>query len=219
MTDFENTIPGGAPASAPAQSAPDSLPEQPGTAPQMQAAEDAPPGDNLPDLPCDACRDLIPLVQDGAASEISGRLVARHIAHCPACRAFWQSGAPANRPDDRKVLGKIHRRLRLLVAAAVVAALTAGTLFGLWLMSFGFAGQFNLIVMPVVGAAGALLLRRRWYLTPLCVAALGFVWHFSLESTGPVLGLLYAAFYGGLCLLGGVAALLFRYAFGKENQP
>ena len=219
MTEFENTIPGGLPAPAPAQPAPDALPEQPGAAPRTQTAEDSPSGDNLPDLPCDACRDLIPLVQDGAASEISGRLVAQHIARCPACRAFWQSGAPANRPNDSKVLGRIHRRLRLLLAAVLVAALTAGTLFGLWLMSFGFAGQFNLIVMPVVGAAGALLLRRCWYLTPLCVAALGFVWHFSLESTGPVLGLLYAAFYGGLCLLGGVAALLFRYAFGKEDLP
>ena len=185
------------------------------TVPEPPAA----PADPLPELPCDACRDLIPLVQDGAASDASVRLVAQHIAHCPDCLAFWQAGAPENRPNDGKVLGKIHRRLRLLMAAVLVAALTAGTLFGLWLMSFGFAGQFSLIVMPVVGAAGALFLRRRWYWVPPCVSVLGFIWHFSLESTGLFVGLLYAAFYGCLCLLGGVAARLFRYAFGKEEIP
>lgn len=172
--------------------------------------------ETLPDLPCDVCRDLIPLVQDGAASPTATEMVRRHMEHCESCLAFWQEGAPAQPvPDDGKVLGRIYKRLRLLL----FAALAAGALFGLWLMSYGFAGQFNLLIMPAVGAVGALLLRRRWYLTPLCVAALGFVWHLSLESTGPVLGLIYAAFYGGLCLLGGVAALLFRYAFGKEDLP
>lgn len=170
--------------------------------------------ETMPDLPCDVCRDLIPLVQDGAASPTSTEMVRRHMEQCGSCLVFWQEGGPVqSAPDDGKVLGKIYKRLRLLL----FAALGVGVLFGLWLMSFGFAGQFNLLIMPAVGAAGALLLRHRWYLTPLCVAALGFVWHFSLENTDPVAGLIYAAFYGGLCLLGCVAAMLFRYAFGKEE--
>ena len=186
---------------------------------QSRPLPQAQPGmpENLPDLPCDVCRDLIPLVQDGAASPTATEMVRRHMAHCESCLAFWQEGAPAQpaAPDDGRVLGKIYKRLRLLL----FSALAAGALSGLWLMSYGFAGQFNLLIMPAVGAVGALLLRRRWYLTPLCVAVLGFVWHLSLENTGPVLGLIYAAFYGGLCLLGGVAAMLFRYAFGKEELP
>lgn len=60
------------------------------------AAEPAAP-EALPDLPCEVCRDLIPLVQDGAASPRSVQLVGRHIEHCESCRAFWQADAPPPR--------------------------------------------------------------------------------------------------------------------------
>src|SRR5699024_10765421 len=94
------------------------------------AAEPAAP-EALPDLPCEVCRDLIPLVQDGAASPRSVQLVGRHIEHCESCRAFWQADAPPPAPDDGRVLARIHRRLRLVQ----IAALAAGTLVGLWLTS------------------------------------------------------------------------------------
>ena len=75
------------------------------TVPEPPAA----PADPLPELPCDVCRDLIPLVQDGAASDASVRLVAQHIAHCPDCLAFWQAGASPQTPDDGRVLSKTLR--------------------------------------------------------------------------------------------------------------
>lgn len=181
------------------------------------AAEPAAP-EALPDLPCEVCRDLIPLVQDGAASPRSVQLVGRHIEHCESCRAFWQADAPPPAPDDGRVLARIHRRLRLVQ----IAALAAGTLVGLWLTSFGYAMQWNVVVMPAVGALGALMLRRRWYLVPVSVGIAAFFWHAALENAfnyPQVVGMaLYGAMYAGLCLLGAMAAKLFLYAFGKENQ-
>lgn len=202
----------------PEQPRPEPAPPTPPPAPAGPGRE---PAANLPDLPCDACRDLIPLVQDGAASDASVQLVAQHIAHCKDCLAFWQAGAPAAAPDDGKVLSKIHRRLRLVLAAA----LAVGALLAFWLNSFAYHLELDLVVLPVVGAMGYLLLRRRWYFAPLAVAVLGYVWHVAVRDvSGPLWHALltgplgYAVIYGLLCLPGALAARLFAYAFGKEDS-
>ena len=53
-----------------------------------------------PDLACDICRDLIPLVRDGVASEASRRAVEQHLAGCAALPGGLAGGgsAPAGRP-------------------------------------------------------------------------------------------------------------------------
>lgn len=182
----------------------------------------AAPAYPLPDLPCEACRDLIPLVQDGVASDASVRLVAQHITHCPDCLAFWQAGAPPQTPDDGRVLSKIHRRLRLLQGAALVL----GVLAAFWLGAFGthYRLEYSIVILPVAGVLGWLLLRRRWYCVPLIVTVLAFVWCALIQNIGGpwwhehIVGpLMYAAIYGFLCLLGALAAKLFAYAFGKED--
>lgn len=225
MTEFESKDPQGrvAPAKTlpppqPAAPAPGSGPA--GKTPPADAGEDSgaappegpPPANALPDLPCEACRDLIPLVQDGAASDASVQLVAQHIAHCRDCRAFWQAGAPAAAPDDGKVLSRIHRRLRLVLAAA----LAAGALVAFWLNTYAYRPEYSVVILPVVGALGCLLLRRRWYFAPPAVAALGFVWHL-VATDGWQEPLVFAVGYGLLCLLGALAAKLLVYAFGKGD--
>lgn len=203
MTEKESLHPDGVPM-------PDTPPEASGAVPPPPAP--APDAANLPDLPCDACRDLIPLVQDGAASDASVQLVAQHIAHCRDCRAFWQAGAPAAAPDDGKVLSRIHRRLRLVLAAA----LAAGALVAFWLNTYAYRPEYSVVILPVVGALGCLLLRRRWYFAPPAVAALGFVWHL-VATDGWQEPLVFAVGYGLLCLLGALAAKLLVYAFGKGD--
>ena len=219
MTEFESKDPQGR--AAPAKNL--SPPPDPGPAgktPPADAGEDPgaappegpPPANALPDLPCEACRDLIPLVQDGAASDASVQLVAQHIAHCRDGRAFWQAGAPAAAPDDGKVLSRIHRRLRLVLAAA----LAAGALVAFWLNTYAYRPEYSVVILPVVGALGCLLLRRRWYFAPPAVAALGFVWHL-VATDGWQEPLVFAVGYGLLCLLGALAAKLLVYAFGKGD--
>lgn len=225
MTEFESKDPQGR--AAPAKTLPSPQPAAPapgsgpaGKTPPADAGEDSgaappegpPPANALPDLPCEACRDLIPLVQDGAASDASVQLVAQHIAHCRDCRAFWQAGAPAAAPDDGKVLSRIHRRLRLVLAAA----LAAGALVAFWLNTYAYRPEYSVVILPVVGALGCLLLRRRWYFAPPAVAALGFVWHL-VATDGWQEPLVFAVGYGLLCLLGALAAKLLVYAFGKGD--
>ena len=46
------------------------------------------------EISCDICRDLLPLVQDGVASEDSRAAVEAHLRSCPACRALAGDAAP-----------------------------------------------------------------------------------------------------------------------------
>lgn len=78
------------------------------------------------DISCDVCRDLIPLVADGVASEDSEALVHAHVTHCPACQAYLDSGGiqlPAPEPDAARVLGRIQRKLLAQSALTVDSGL------------------------------------------------------------------------------------------------
>ena len=42
------------------------------------------------EITCDMCMDLMPLVQDGVASEDSVLAVEGHIQKCPKCKAMFE---------------------------------------------------------------------------------------------------------------------------------
>ena len=59
---------------------------------------------------CDIVQDLIPLVQDDAASAESRKFVETHIAECEACLAVFEAARKEDSPvstDDRKNQEKI----------------------------------------------------------------------------------------------------------------
>lgn len=115
------------------------------------------------DLPCDICRDLLPLVRDGVASEASRRAVEDHVAHCEACRQLWGEEAPP--PLHREqVLGRIRRRLYAWQGAMTAA----GLILGMVLANTGRAG-YNILLLPVLGAAVQWLSPRRARWLPLLV--------------------------------------------------
>ena len=78
------------------------------------------------EISCEICRDLLPLVQDGVASEDSRAAVEAHLRSCPACRALAGDMAPPP-PDGRELLQRVRRQLR----GALIIVLLAGILFGL----------------------------------------------------------------------------------------
>ena len=45
-------------------------------------------------ISCDMCIDLMPLVQDGVASEDSRNAVLQHLQECPDCRALYEGEIP-----------------------------------------------------------------------------------------------------------------------------
>ena len=82
-------------------------------------------------ITCDMCIDLMPLVQDGVASEDSRSSIEEHTAHCPACKKlFNEMGTPpVQGPEDRteQVLERVYRKQRrktILSWAVIILALT-----------------------------------------------------------------------------------------------
>lgn len=180
------------------------------------------------DLPCDICRDLLPLVRDGVASEASRRAVEEHVAHCEACRELWGEEAPPPPLHRERVLGRIRRRLYAWQGAMTAA----GLILGMVLANTGQAG-YNILLLPVLGAVAQWLSPRRARWLPLLVW--GLIAAVTLWSNGDyllgrlaewdwynffaILGLsiLYGLLLGALCALGTLAAALFRYALRKEE--
>ena len=180
------------------------------------------------DLPCDICRDLLPLVRDGVASEASRRAVEDHVAHCEACRQLWGEEAPPPPLHREQVLGRIRRRLYAWQGAMTAA----GLILGMALANTGRAG-YNILLLPVLGAAVQWLSPRRARWLPLLVWGLitavtlcpnahyllGCLAEGDWYNFFAILGLsiLYGLLFGALCALGTLAAALFRYALRKEK--
>lgn len=181
------------------------------------------------DLPCDICRDLLPLVRDGVASEASCRAVEEHVTHCEACRELWGEEAPPPPLHREQVLGRIRRRLYAWQGAMTAA----GLILGMVLANTGQAG-YNILLLPVLGAAVQWLSPRRARWLPLLVWGLmmgvSLVPSARFLLTRLVQGDLHAVcgaltseglwclLYAALCVLGILAAALFHYALRKEDS-
>lgn len=96
----------------------------------------------MKEVSCEVIRDLLPLYEDGAASEESQALVREHLKDCPACRdELGKLRAPVSLPPEpeedafwtRFREGQAqHRRAvrrRILCAAVVLAALIGAALW------------------------------------------------------------------------------------------
>ena len=55
-------------------------------------------------ITCGICEDLMPLVQDGIASEDIRQALRRHIESCPSCQAMFQGELPPS--DGQDILGQ-----------------------------------------------------------------------------------------------------------------
>lgn len=99
------------------------------------------------EISCEICMDLIPLVQDGVASEDSRRAVEAHVASCPQCRALFSS-LPVPESSQQPVVAKVQKKLRRLFALLLSLGIFLGITISI------LSGSLALIlILPVVGAA------------------------------------------------------------------
>ena len=161
----------------------------------------------MTELTCDICRDLIPLVVDGVASEESEAAVKEHVAVCAECRDMYQNelergiASLREKTADEKVLRRVRIRLAwqgmlLTFAALATISISARTVFLMWML-------------PIVGAASYVLMRRYSLAVPVLAGAAVLVWYRTLMS---------GVIMGGLLCMGIIIAALLFFAFGKEKQ-
>lgn len=171
-------------------------------------------------ISCDICMDLLPLVNDGVASEDSQKAVLRHIETCDTCKALYTGELPP--PNTGRIQWNIRRKL-FYVALSLIAL---GTVYGLTIA----AGEFmfyNAFIMPAIGALGYFTLKKQSYFTLIFVFVSvylrwlwdtlgGFAMGYSLTNIF-VPPLWWALIYSGLCGLGLVTAALLHFGFRKEK--
>ena len=167
-------------------------------------------------ISCDMCIDLMPLVQDGVASDDSRNAVLRHLQECPDCRALYEGEIPAP-SKSHELLGKVQRRAQLFSAMVMMF----GIFYGLMLTA-GNGIFMNVVIMPVIGGIGYYLFRWK---AIIIVPPLLLVTHFITNALGlggqglmPIEVVLWTAIYCGVALVGFVIAALLHFVFKKEDD-
>ena len=169
------------------------------------------------EISCQICQDLLPLVQDGIASQDSQAAVEAHLGCCPACRALAEGGPPPP-PDGQKLLRYTRQKLR----GFLLIVLLAGILFGLELTS-SIDLFYNSVLMPTLGAVGYLVYRwKALYRMPLlmlalCAASAALKLLRGVEPVDVAALPVWAMIYCLFALVGVLIAGLLHFALKKEG--
>lgn len=176
-------------------------------------------------ISCNVCIDLMPLVKDNVASEDSVELVSEHVADCEQCKDIFMQESIVNAPmNSVKVLGKIKAKLTLILLAIIIG----GALFGM-ILSNGSGLFYNALIFPLIGGLGYLFFRKRWYVVPIGLFILTFIWTFlrgvfdNYLTTMSIpqmlmMSLPWAFLFSVLAVIGGIIGWLLCYAFKREEK-
>ena len=170
-------------------------------------------------ITCDICKDLMPLVKDGIASEDSRGAVIEHVKACEDCKKLYENDsielAEIN-PDLERELGKLKRRLQIFSAMLLMF----GVFFGLSLTA-SEEMFYNSLIMPVIGVLGYVLFRwKAVYQVPILLLVMLFIINFFGIVRGmevmPVMGVvMWVGIYSIFVEIGVLVAGLLHFAFRK----
>lgn len=168
-------------------------------------------------ISCDMCMDLIPLVQDGVASDDSALAVKEHIAACPQCRALYDERPPVE-ADPSRINTKIKTKLRSFFAFLVLI----GMFFGISLLVQ--EGIFYIaLFLPLLGACSYVVFHwKALWKMPILLGVLFLIAHGITVIQGEDLNLLGIAFLvlanSIMTDIGTLIVGLLHFAFRKENR-
>lgn len=168
------------------------------------------------EITCDICMDLIPLVQDGIASEDSRKAVEDHVKNCKSCAVYYE-GETSPFVDSKKLWDKVMWKVRIFFAAILMF----GIFFGLSLTADAEM-FYNSLLMPVIGVIGYVIFRwHALYVVPvlmlvtsclsLLLGTLRGVEHLDFAS-----GVMWVFIYSIFVVIGVVIAGLLHFACRRE---
>lgn len=170
---------------------------------------------------CAMAIDLMPLVKDQIASEDSQKQLMEHLNVCADCKKLWESFPqnPEQEPDKTKTVSHIRRYF----LKAALALLLLGLLIGVGLTG-GIGTFYNILLMPLLGIFGTILLKKRWFWLPVVIFVLTYFWGLCADflssgfqgSSQLAAPLFYSVFYLLFCLLGCITTFLGRIVFQKR---
>ena len=169
-------------------------------------------------ISCDICKDLMPLVKDGIASEESRLAVEEHLKECETCKAVYDGSMqePPVNPDLERELGRLKRRVQTFSAMLLMF----GVFFGLSLTA-SEEMFYNSLIMPVIGILGYILFRwNAVYQVPLLLFGMLFLINcFGMVRGMEVMSVIgvvtWVGIYSIFVELGVLVAGLLYFAFRK----
>ena len=167
-------------------------------------------------ITCEMCIDLMPLVQDGVASEDSRNAVLQHLQECPDCRALYEGEIPAP-SNTNELFRKIRRQSQIFFTLVMMF----GVFYGLILTARNGIFQ-NVIIMPIIGGIGYYLFRwKGLYIVPTLLLVTHFITN-ALGLGGEYLELsellMWTLIYCGFAQVGFLIGALLHFAFKKEDD-
>jgi len=171
-------------------------------------------------ITCEICKDLMPLVKDGIASEDSRLAVEEHVKECENCKAIYDSSVQESfvNPDLERELGKLKKRLQIFSAMLLMF----GVFFGLSLTA-SEEMFYNSLIMPVIGMLGYVLFRwNALYQVPLLLLGMLLLINCFGMVRGmevmPVMGaVMWVGIYSIFVALGVLVAGLLHFVFRKDR--
>ena len=166
------------------------------------------------EISCNVCMDLIPLVQDGIASEDSREAVEQHIKNCESCAACYSGTVPPV-ADTERLMVDVRRKVQFFF----VMLLMFGIFFGLGLTASSEL-FYNSLIMPIVGVFGYYVFRwKAVFKIPLLLFVVElFIFAFNLWDLDFHSAIIWTLLYCGFVFVGIVIAFLLHFAFRKEKK-
>lgn len=169
------------------------------------------------DITCEICMDLMPLVEDGVASNDSVIAVKNHIENCPQCREIFNGEIPKS-SNSHEIVSKLQKKIQL----SSVMVLMFGVFWGLSLTASN--GMFyNILIMPIIGGIGYYIFHwKSLYNIPLLL----LITHIIINLFDMIKGAEYLHLfdlitwcltYCVFAIIGILIAGLLHYAFRKES--
>lgn len=169
-------------------------------------------------ITCDVCLDLIPLVQDGIASEDSRKAVEQHICTCQTCANIYDGKTPPD-IDSTQIFKKFQKKMRTFFAALMMF----GIFFGLGLTASSEV-FYNSLIMPLIGILGYVIFRwKALYEVPLLMLGINvFFYGLNMFRGIEIIELysrvMYTGIYSVFVVIGVVIAGLTHVAFKKGEK-
>lgn len=176
------------------------------------------------EISCDICRDLIPLVTDGVASEDAVSAVKNHMEHCESCRNMY--GSEIKERDSAKE-NRLVRSVKAIVVVWAVILVGGAVAVSAFLPYSRRTVALRVIALPLFTAFCCVLLGRKRIVLPAAVLAArmavcaavrrrdiypGNFFHISAEEILSHLSVLV------LCFAGAVIYQLVRFAVSQNKK-
>lgn len=170
------------------------------------------------EISCDMCMDLMPLVNDGVASDDSRKAVEQHISKCEQCKSFYEDNG-SRETDSEKAFSKLLGQIR----SFSLLLLIFGIFFGLGLTA-GEDMFYNSVIMPLIGVVGYMVFKwKAIYIVPLLLFAADLLMFIPQLFAGAGWTdfyslMLWTSIYCILVILGVIISWLLHFAFRKEKK-